>query len=77
MAQQLIINSQEFKKLGKNQISSPVPLIPDLVALQYGSFQQFLTTGFHESFENLNPIICRYGQHTLKIQFSSSVLYSQ
>ena len=69
MAQQLIINSQEFKKLGKNQISSPVPLIPDLVALQYGSFQQFLTTGFHESFENLNPIICRYGQHTLKIQF--------
>jgi DNA-directed RNA polymerase subunit beta len=69
MVQQLIINSQEFKNLGKNRISSPVPLIPDLVALQYGSFQQFLSTGFHESFENINPIICRYGQHTLKIQF--------
>jgi len=47
----------------------PTPIIPNLVALQYGSFQNFLLTGLIESFQDINPIICQYGQHTLKIQF--------
>jgi DNA-directed RNA polymerase subunit beta len=47
----------------------PTPPIPDLVALQYGSFQQFLTTGFIKAFEQNNPLICSYGQHLLNIRF--------
>ena len=47
----------------------PPPPIPDLVALQYGSFQQFLTTGFVKAFQQNNPIVCTYGQHSLNIQF--------
>jgi DNA-directed RNA polymerase subunit beta len=47
----------------------PSPPIPDLVALQYGSFQQFLTSGFVKAFEQNNPIVCTYGQHSLNIKF--------
>lgn len=56
-------------RIKKNRLAAPAPLIPDLVALQYGSFQQFLINGFAEAFETLNPLICNYGSHTLKIQF--------
>ena len=69
MTQQITITSNSSENLVKNKSLSPLPLIPDLVALQYGSFQQFLTTGFIEAFENINPLICTYGSHTLKIQF--------
>jgi DNA-directed RNA polymerase subunit beta len=47
----------------------PFPLVPDLIALQYGSFQQFLITGINQAFENINPVICPYGNYTLTIQF--------
>ena len=47
----------------------PSPLIPDLIAIQYGSFQEFLNRGFPEAFESINPLICTYGPHTLKIKF--------
>jgi len=81
MAPQIINTQIESPNLVPNQSSigqvaqipsrpiSPLPPIPDLVALQYGSFQQFLTNGFIEAFENINPLICNYGVHTLKIQF--------
>ena len=69
MPQQITITSNSSENLVKNKLLSPPPLIPDLVALQYGSFQQFLTTGFVEAFEGINPLICTYGPHTLKIQF--------
>ena len=57
------------KNLVRTKSCVPNPIIPDLVALQYGSFQQFLTTGFNEAFYTINPLICTYGNHTLKIQF--------
>lgn len=69
MTEQITITSNSSENLVKNKSLSPLPLIPDLVALQYGSFQQFLTTGFIEAFENVNPLVCTYGPHTLKIQF--------
>jgi len=47
----------------------PTPLIPDLIAIQYGSFQEFLQKGFIEAFETMNPVVCNYGPHTLKIRF--------
>lgn len=53
----------------ENNHSLPSPKIPDLVALQYGSFQQFLISGFIEVFDVLNPLSCNYGQHKLTIQF--------
>jgi len=72
MPQQITITSNSSENLVKNKSLSPLPLIPDLVALQYGSFQQFLTTGFVEAFESINPLVCTYGLHTLKIQFFPS-----
>jgi DNA-directed RNA polymerase subunit beta len=72
MPQQITITSNSSENLVKNKSLSPLPLIPDLVALQYGSFQQFLTTGFVEAFESINPLVCTYGPHTLKIQFFPS-----
>ena len=77
MAPEITINHVEDNKVFKNisvdivksKFASPLPLIPDLIALQYGSFQQFLTTGFIEAFETLNPLVCNYGPHVLKIQF--------
>ena len=69
MAQQITISHNESENLVPKKLSSPAPIIPDLVALQYGSFQQFLTTGFAEAFEAVNPLVCNYGLHTLKIQF--------
>ena len=47
----------------------PAPTIPDLVALQYGSFQQFLLFGLVEAFAQINPISCNYGNQSFKIQF--------
>ena len=47
----------------------PKPTIPDLVALQYGSFQKFLIHGISESLENISPVTCTYGVHKLTIQF--------
>jgi DNA-directed RNA polymerase subunit beta len=47
----------------------PSPRIPDLVALQYGSFQQFLLYGFIETFEQSTPLRCQYGNNVLDIQF--------
>ena len=64
-----IKNNSVSKNLVRTKSSVPYPIIPDLVALQYGSFQQFLTTGFTEAFYSINPLICTYGNHTLKIQF--------
>jgi DNA-directed RNA polymerase beta subunit len=49
----------------------PTPVIPDLVAIQYGSFQRFLTTGFHEAFESINPLICTYGRKSFQVEFLS------
>jgi DNA-directed RNA polymerase subunit beta len=72
MTQQITIISNSSENLVKNKSLSPLPVIPDLVALQYGSFQQFLTTGFVEAFESINPLVCTYGPHTLKIQFFPS-----
>lgn len=69
MAQQITISHNESENLVPKKLFSPAPIIPDLVALQYGSFQQFLTTGFAEAFEAVNPLVCNYGLHTLKIQF--------
>jgi DNA-directed RNA polymerase subunit beta len=69
MAQQITISHNESENLIPTKLSSPAPIIPDLVALQYGSFQQFLTTGFAEAFETVNPLVCNYSLHTLKIQF--------
>lgn len=80
MAQQITISINEPRiendsmqsmpsNLVANKLYLPPPLIPDLVALQYGSFQQFLTRGFTEAFETVNPLICNYGLQTLKIQF--------
>jgi len=56
-------------KKAENPIARRMPPIPDLVALQYGSFQQFLVGGFVKAFENRNPIICHYGQHSLQVRF--------
>lgn len=47
----------------------PKPIIPDLVALQYGSFQKFLVQGITNGLLINNPISCKYGTHTLKIKF--------
>ena len=47
----------------------PKPTIPDLVALQYGSFQKFLIHGISESLENISPVTCTYGIHKLTIKF--------
>lgn len=68
---------QRKKQISIRNISSffdqkrliPSPPIPDLVALQYGSFQQFLTSGFIKAFEQSNPIVCTYGHHSLNIKF--------
>lgn len=43
--------------------------IPDLIGLQYGSFQRFLFLGIYDAFKLVNPIICNIGKDTLKIQF--------
>lgn len=45
------------------------PQVPDLISLQYGSFQQFLSFGFFEVFEKVTPLICNYGSNQLVIKF--------
>lgn len=45
------------------------PQVPDLISLQYGSFQQFLSFGLIEVFENVTPLICNYGSNQLLIKF--------
>jgi DNA-directed RNA polymerase subunit beta len=47
----------------------PKPAIPDLVALQYGSFQKFLIQGINEALTDITPITCTYGIHKLTISF--------
>ena len=49
--------------------TSPKPTIPDLVALQYGSFQKFLIQGITESLTAISPITCMYGVNKLTITF--------
>jgi DNA-directed RNA polymerase subunit beta len=56
-------------QITSNRFTSPKPVIPDLVALQYGSFQKFLTNGIYEALKNNSPLVCNYGVHTLKIKF--------
>ncbi len=47
----------------------PNPAIPDLVALQYGSFQKFLIQGINDALTEVNPVTCTYGIHKLTINF--------
>ena len=47
----------------------PKPAIPDLVALQYGSFQKFLIQGINDALTEVNPVTCTYGIHKLTINF--------
>ena len=60
-------------KMSTNKIiskqTSPKPTIPDLVALQYGSFQKFLIQGISESLTTVTPITCMYGVNQLTITF--------
>lgn len=49
--------------------TSAKPTIPDLVALQYGSFQKFLIQGIIESLTTITPITCIYGVNKLTITF--------
>ena len=69
------IQTENFSTLSKIDVNFcktanfPSPLIPDLIAIQYGSFQEFLSRGFPEAFESINPLVCTYGPHTLKIKF--------
>lgn len=69
----LRVYSPPFKKehspQAENTIAKRMPPIPDLVALQYGSFQQFLISGFVKAFENRNPLVCNYGPHSLQVRF--------
>lgn len=60
---------KETENFSNSKPCFPLPLIPDLIAIQYGSFQEFLQRGFAEAFEGMNPLVCNYGPHTLKIQF--------
>jgi len=57
---------ETFSSLNPN---FPIPVIPDLIAIQYGSFQEFLRRGFKDSFKTINPLVCKYGSNTLQIQF--------
>ncbi|WPT18778.1 DNA-directed RNA polymerase subunit beta (chloroplast) [Picochlorum sp. SENEW3] len=47
----------------------PKPIIPDLVSLQYGSFQKFLIQGIQIGLNENTPVNCSYGIHSLKIKF--------
>ena len=47
----------------------PKPAIPDLVALQYGSFQKFLIQGINDALTEITPVTCTYGIHKLTISF--------
>lgn len=47
----------------------PKPIIPDLVSLQYGSFQKFLIQGIQIGLNENTPVSCSYGIHSLKIKF--------
>ena len=57
------------KNFSKKASRYPLPTIPDLIGLQYGSFQSFLMIGINQAFKNISPIICNYGKDELKIQF--------
>jgi DNA-directed RNA polymerase subunit beta len=76
-----ISNKSEFRKvfdkqvptstflLSKQILSSPIPRIPDLISLQYGSFQQLITIGFINILKDINPLVFKYNSETLSIQF--------
>ena len=56
-------------QIHSNETDLPNPLIPDLVALQYGNFQKFLNNGIYQTLDNISPLTCTYGTNNLKIQF--------
>lgn len=68
----LLVKDQQGKKnifLQNYLLKLPSLIFPDLIAIQYGSFQKFLNIGFTEAIETVNPIICKYNNNKLKIQF--------
>ena len=60
MADKITIASKETKFF---------PVLPDLVGLQYGSFQQFVAKGFVEALNPVNPLICKYGENSFTLRF--------
>lgn len=52
-----------------SQPNFPIPIIPDLIAFQYGSYQKFLINGIKQTLQENNPLECSYGSSTLTIQF--------
>lgn len=69
MVHKFTTHYKETENFANSKPGFPLPIIPDLIAIQYGSFQEFLQRGFVEAFETMNPLICNYGHHQLKIKF--------